>query len=65
MNMFRDGLNSIPIQNDHYDEILEISDDESEDTSMASAIGDLSPSKVSQCTLRNGAIFQKSFESFD
>ena len=48
MNMFRDGLNSIPIQNDHYDEMLEISDDESEDTSMASAVGDLSPSKVSE-----------------
>jgi len=47
MNMFRDGLNSVSVDNNHHDEILEISDDDSEESSLTSELGDASPGKVS------------------
>ncbi len=54
MDMFREGLNSFPVQNDHHDEILEISSDDdesdSEHLSATSSTGDNSPSKVSFAT---------------
>ena len=40
MNMFRDGLNSVSVDNNHHDEILEISDDDSEESSLTSELGD-------------------------
>lgn len=53
MNMFRDGLNSVSVDNNHHDEILEISDDDSEESSLTSELRDASPGKVSMVYIFN------------